>query len=90
MNNNTNKSYNDGDRHTDDGSIGPLGGSRMPDAIQPHTCISSSADYELALILKEIRYITDTVSNKKNIFFFISLFSFKNIFLFQQSKTKKD
>ncbi|XP_063703036.1 neuronal acetylcholine receptor subunit alpha-7-like isoform X2 [Culicoides brevitarsis] len=45
--------------HTDDGSIGPLAGSRMPDAVQPHTCISSSADYELALILKEIRFITD-------------------------------
>uniref|UniRef100_A0A1B0DDW8 Neurotransmitter-gated ion-channel transmembrane domain-containing protein n=3 Tax=Phlebotomus TaxID=13203 RepID=A0A1B0DDW8_PHLPP len=43
----------------DDGSIGPIGGTRMPDAITPHTCIKSSADYELALILKEIRFITD-------------------------------
>jgi hypothetical protein len=35
----------------------------MPDAIAPHACsFSSSADYELALILKEIRFITDQVS----------------------------
>nr|QEM43365.1 nicotinic acetylcholine receptor alpha 7 subunit [Bradysia odoriphaga] len=34
-------------------------GNRIPDAIAPHACIKSSADYELSLILKEIRYITD-------------------------------
>lgn len=35
----------------------------MPDAIAPHACsYTSSADYELALILKEIRFITDQVS----------------------------
>lgn len=35
----------------------------MPDAIAPHACsFNSSADYELALILKEIRFITDQVS----------------------------
>ena len=37
-------------------------GNRIPDAIAPHACIKSSADYELSLILKEIRYITDQVS----------------------------
>lgn len=32
------------------------------DGIPPiHTCIKSSADYELSLILKEIRFITDQV-----------------------------
>lgn len=36
-------------------------GNRIPDAIAPHACIKSSADYELSLILKEIRYITDQV-----------------------------
>lgn len=48
-------------RQGDDGSIGPIGSTRMPDAITPHTCIKTSADYELSLILKEIRYITDQV-----------------------------
>lgn len=34
----------------------------MGDGIPPiHTCIKSSADYELSLILKEIRFITDQV-----------------------------
>ncbi|XP_035782508.1 neuronal acetylcholine receptor subunit alpha-7-like [Anopheles aquasalis] len=47
---------------SDDGSIGPIGTNRMPDAIAPpHTCFTSSADYELALILKEIRFITDQI-----------------------------
>jgi len=46
-------------RPGDDGSIGPMGGTRIPDV--PHTCTTSSADYELALILKEIRFITDQV-----------------------------
>lgn len=36
----------------------------MPDALAPHACsFNSSADYELALILKEIRFITDQVSS---------------------------
>jgi hypothetical protein len=49
-------------RHDDNCSIG---GGRIPDAIAPHACsFSSSADYELALILKEIRFITDQVSLK--------------------------
>lgn len=49
-------------RHDDNCSIGTIGG-RMPDAIAPHACsYTSSADYELALILKEIRFITDQVS----------------------------
>jgi hypothetical protein len=50
-------------RHDDNCSIGTIGGGRMPDAIAPHACsFNSSADYELALILKEIRFITDQVS----------------------------
>ena len=49
-------------RPGDDGSIGGMNGSRLPDALSPHTCIKSSAEYELALILKEIRFITDQVS----------------------------
>uniref|UniRef100_A0A8W7P1T5 Neuronal acetylcholine receptor subunit alpha-7 n=2 Tax=gambiae species complex TaxID=44542 RepID=A0A8W7P1T5_ANOCL len=50
------------ERSSDDGSIGPIGTNRMPDAIAPpHTCFTSSADYELALILKEIRFITDQI-----------------------------
>ncbi|KAH8377999.1 hypothetical protein KR093_008455 [Drosophila rubida] len=43
----------------DDGSIGPIGSTRMPDAVTHHTCIKSSTEYELGLILKEIRFITD-------------------------------
>lgn len=34
----------------------------MPDAVTHHTCIKSSTEYELGLILKEIRFITDQVS----------------------------
>ncbi|KAL5282058.1 CHRNA7.2 family protein [Megaselia abdita] len=49
----------------DDGSIGPIGSTRMPDAVTHHTCIKTSTDYELGLILKEIRVITDQVSNNK-------------------------
>lgn len=50
-------------RHDDNCSIGTIGGGRMPDAVAPHACsFTSSADYELALILKEIRFITDQVS----------------------------
>ncbi|KAG5675725.1 hypothetical protein PVAND_005605 [Polypedilum vanderplanki] len=49
-------------RHDDNCSIGTIGGTRMPDAIAPHACsFTSSADYELALILKEIRFITDQI-----------------------------
>jgi hypothetical protein len=52
-------------RHDDNCSIGTIGGGRMPDAIAPHACsFNSSADYELALILKEIRFITDQVSKR--------------------------
>lgn len=49
-------------RQGDDGSIGPIGSTRMPDAVTHHTCIKSSTEYELGLILKEIRFITDQVS----------------------------
>ncbi|KAL9874207.1 neuronal acetylcholine receptor subunit alpha-7-like isoform 2-T2 [Glossina fuscipes fuscipes] len=45
----------------DDGSIGPIGSTRMPDAVTHHSCIKSSTEYELSLILKEIRFITDQV-----------------------------
>lgn len=53
-------------RQGEDGSIGPVGGSagvggRIHETVS-HTCLSSSAEYELALILKELRVITDTVS----------------------------
>lgn len=53
-------------RHDDNCSIGTIGGGRIPDAVAPpHACsFTSSADYELALILKEIRFITDQVSNQ--------------------------
>lgn len=37
-------------------------GGRLHETVSSHTCLSSSAEYELALILKELRYITDTVS----------------------------
>ncbi|KAH8288286.1 hypothetical protein KR018_000906, partial [Drosophila ironensis] len=53
-------------RQGDDTSGGPVGqvGSvteaRIHEAIS-HTCLSSSAEYELALILKELRWITDQV-----------------------------
>lgn len=50
-------------RQGDDGSIGPIGSTRMPDAVTHHTCIKTSTDYELGLILKEIRVITDQVSD---------------------------
>jgi len=51
-------------RQGDDGSIGPIGSTRMPDAVTHHTCIKSSTEYELGLILKEIRFITDQVSRR--------------------------
>lgn len=55
-------------RQGDDGSIGPAGtggvggngGGKLHETIS-HTCLSSSAEYELALILKELRWITDQV-----------------------------
>lgn len=56
-------------RQGDDGSVGPVGpvgpvaavaDARMHEAIS-HTCLGSSAEYELALILKELRWITDQV-----------------------------
>lgn len=46
------------------GPVGPVaavGDARMHEAIS-HTCLGSSAEYELALILKELRWITDQVS----------------------------
>lgn len=49
-------------RQGDDGSIGPIGSTRMPDAVTHHTCIKTQTEYELSLILKEIRFITDQVS----------------------------
>jgi hypothetical protein len=71
-------------RQGDDGSIGPIGGSGIAPAIPgnrvheavSHTCLSSSAEYELALILKELRVITDQVSgcHLHNIFFCHILF----------------
>ncbi|EDW57446.2 neuronal acetylcholine receptor subunit alpha-7 isoform X2 [Drosophila virilis] len=59
-------------RQGDDGSVGPVGpvgpvaavaDSRMHEAIS-HTCLSSSAEYELALILKELRWITDQLKKE--------------------------
>lgn len=60
-------------RQGEDGSIGVgMGGApggRLHETVS-HTCLSSSAEYELALILKELRVITDTVSFR--IIFFVS------------------
>lgn len=47
-------------RQSDDGHIGE---GRLHETIS-HSCFSSSAEYELALILKELRWITDQVSSK--------------------------
>lgn len=52
-------------RQGDDGSIGPIGSTRMPDAVTHHSCIKSQTEYELSLILKEIRFITDQVRHVK-------------------------
>ncbi|XP_058835246.1 neuronal acetylcholine receptor subunit alpha-7-like [Topomyia yanbarensis] len=41
------------------GTISAAGGGRLHETVSSHTCLSSSAEYELALILKELRYITD-------------------------------
>ncbi|XP_049539563.1 neuronal acetylcholine receptor subunit alpha-7-like [Anopheles darlingi] len=41
------------------GTITAGGGGRLHETVSSHTCLSSSAEYELALILKELRYITD-------------------------------
>lgn len=43
------------------GTISAAGGGRLHETVSSHTCLSSSAEYELALILKELRYITDTL-----------------------------
>lgn len=56
-------------RQGDDGSVGPVGDGRMHEAIS-HTCLSSSAEYELALILKELRFITDQVSQNRAYFIY--------------------
>ncbi|KAJ6636934.1 Neuronal acetylcholine receptor subunit alpha-7, partial [Pseudolycoriella hygida] len=50
-------------RQADDGSVGPVGDGRMHETIS-HTCLSSSAEYELALILKELRWITDQLKKE--------------------------
>ncbi|KAL7745803.1 hypothetical protein ACLKA6_009997 [Drosophila palustris] len=59
-------------RQGDDGSVGPVGpvgpvaavaDARMHEAIS-HTCLGSSAEYELALILKELRWITDQLKKE--------------------------
>uniref|UniRef100_A0A182Y550 Neuronal acetylcholine receptor subunit alpha-7 n=1 Tax=Anopheles stephensi TaxID=30069 RepID=A0A182Y550_ANOST len=42
------------------------GGGRLHETVSSHTCLSSSAEYELALILKELRYITDQVLRKED------------------------
>lgn len=47
------------DFYVSSGEEEALGDTMVPPM---HTCIKSSADYELSLILKEIRYITDQVS----------------------------
>lgn len=56
-------------RQGEDVSLGPMGGGVVPPNVGgrlheavSHTCLSSSAEYELALILKELRVITDAVS----------------------------
>lgn len=51
--------------------MGPIGGPGVGGRIHEtvsHTCLSSSAEYELALILKELRVITDVVSSTPTIF----------------------
>jgi hypothetical protein len=55
-------------RQGEDVSLGPVGGGAVPPPVGgrlhetvSHTCLSSSAEYELALILKELRVITDAV-----------------------------
>lgn len=42
------------------GPAGPVVDGRLHEAIS-HTCLTSSAEYELALILKELRWITEQV-----------------------------
>ncbi|XP_017110771.1 neuronal acetylcholine receptor subunit alpha-7 isoform X1 [Drosophila elegans] len=56
-------------RQGDDGSVGPVGPAgpvvdgRLHEAIS-HTCLTSSAEYELALILKELRWITEQLKKE--------------------------
>ncbi|EDW37598.1 GL18051 [Drosophila persimilis] len=68
-------SNNVSNRQGDDSSVGPVGSvgpvaavaeARIHEAIS-HTCLSSSAEYELALILKELRWITDQLSWNGNL-----------------------
>lgn len=44
----------------------------MPDAVTHHTCIKTQTEYELSLILKEIRFITDQVGEQYVHFIFLS------------------
>ena len=75
-------------RHDDNCSIGTIGGGRMPDAVAPHACsFTSSADYELSLILKEIRFITDQVS--KDAFFYVCLLLLNILCLLRKSSIYK-
>ncbi|ETN67616.1 giant fiber A [Anopheles darlingi] len=48
------------------GTITAGGGGRLHETVSSHTCLSSSAEYELALILKELRYITDQQLRKED------------------------
>lgn len=76
-------------RQGEDGSIGvgvggtPGVGGRLHETVS-HTCLSSSAEYELALILKELRVITDTVSfriiSTHSTFFYFIMASFVHYF----------
>lgn len=45
-------------RQESDGNIGAVADARIHQQF-PHSCFGPSAEYELALILKEIRWITD-------------------------------
>jgi hypothetical protein len=49
-------------------------GGRLHETVSSHTCLSSSAEYELALILKEIRFITEKVSSKLFLFCFFRMY----------------
>ncbi|XP_032311863.2 neuronal acetylcholine receptor subunit alpha-7 [Drosophila ananassae] len=56
-------------RHDDDPSVGPVGhdtpvaDSRIHEELS-HNCLNSSVEYELALILKELRWITDQLKKE--------------------------
>ncbi|XP_070491861.1 neuronal acetylcholine receptor subunit alpha-7 [Chironomus tepperi] len=58
-------------RQGEDVSLGPMSGAPIPPNVGgrlheavSHTCLSSSAEYELALILKELRVITDALRSE--------------------------